>query len=178
VDDVLALHPCFNFHHFQTRVHSMFSWSLETEAYEHVAGNSTLPSMSMPREPTLAKPTLSFFAAASAAFALGSLVQRTDDNRSASLEGDGPPLSDPYLLPDNDLSTSPAALFALSEQALAIFEKSYNYDLDYMVATILQVIYLLHDGRSRLPHTILPLVSLPNTSHIDDNLHTFRSEKW
>jgi len=160
VDDVLALHPSFNFHHFQTRVHSMFSWSLEPETYERAAGNSALPSTS--RDSVPARPTLSFFAAASAAFALGSLVQRTNDSRSASLEGGNATLSDSYHLPDNDLNTSPAALFVLSEQALSIFERSYNYDLDYMVATILQVIYLLHDGRPRLPHTILPLVSMLN----------------
>jgi len=164
VDDVLALHPCFNFHHFQTRVHSMFSWSLETETYERAVGNSTLPSTSPSRDSTLARPTLSFFAAASAAFALGSLVQRTNDSRSASLEGSNPTLSNP--------STSPAALIVLSEQALAIFERSDNYDLDYMVAMILQVIYLLHEGRPRLPHTTLPLVSALKTSHVTDNSHT------
>lgn len=169
VDDVLALHPCFNFHHFQTRVHGMFSWSSEADEYERAAGKSTLPSTSASKDLTLARPTLSFFAAASAAFALGSLVQRTNDSRSASLEGGNPSLSDPYLLSDDDPSTSPAALFALSEQALAIFEKSYNYDLDYMVATILQVIYLLHDGRPRLPHTVLPLVSALEISHVDSS---------
>jgi len=158
VGDVLALHPSFNFHHFQTRVHSMFSWSLGAETYERAAGNNTMPSTS--RDSTPARPTLSFFAAASAAFALGSLVQRTNDSRSASLKGGNATLSNPYPLPDNDLSTSPAALFVLSEQALSVFERSNHYDLDYMVATILQVIYLLHDGRPRLPHTILPLVSM------------------
>jgi hypothetical protein len=157
VDDVLALHPCFNFQHFQARVHSMFSWSMETETCERAAGNSTLPSTPTSRDSTLTRPTLSFFAAVSAAFALGSLVKRPNDSRSASLEG-GNPTSDLHSLPDYDLSTSPAALFVLSEQALTIFERSYNYDLDYMVAMILQVIHLLHDGRPRLPHTILPLV--------------------
>lgn len=167
VGDVLALHPCFNFHHFQTRVHSMFSWSLEAETYERTAGNSALLSASVPRDSTPAKPTLSFFAAASAAFALGSLVQRTNDGRSAPLEDGSATPSNPHSSPDHDQSTSPAALLVLSEQALAIFERSYNYDLDYMVATILQVIYLLHDGRPRLPHTILPLVSVLKPFYTD-----------
>ena len=158
VDDVLALHPSFNFQHFRTRVHSMFSWSSETETYERAAGDSTLPSASTPRESTLTRPTLSFFAAASAAFALGSLVRRTSDSSLTSPEG-GNASPNPYPLMDQAPSTAPAALFVLSEQALTIFERSYNYDLDFMVAMILQVIYLLHDGRPRLPHTILPLVS-------------------
>ena len=166
VDDVLALHPCFNFQHFQTRVHSMFSWSLEAETYERAAGSNPLPSTSTSRDSTLTRPTLSFFAAASAALALGSLVRRTTDSHSASLED-----SNPTLLPDHDPNGSPAALFVLSEQALTIFERSHNYDLDYMVAMILQVIYLLHDGRPRLPHTILPLVSVLKTPCINDNPH-------
>jgi len=170
-DDVLALHPCFNFQHFQTRVHSIFSWSLETETYERAAGNATLPSASTSRDSTLTRPTLSFFAAASAAFALGSLVRRACGSHLTSSEGGNATFSNPPPFPDHDPGTSPSALFALSEQALAIFEKSYNYDLDYMVATILQVIYLLHDGRPRLPHTILPLVSALKTSDVNDDLH-------
>lgn len=171
VDDVLALHPSFNFQHFRTRIHSMFSWSLETETYERVAGSSTLPPTSTSGDATFSRPTLSFFAAASAAFALGSLVWRTNDSRLASLEGDSTTPSNPYPLTDRDPTTSPAALFVLSEEALNVFEKSYHYDLDYMVATILQVIYLLHDGRPRLPHTILPLVSALKTSNINNDSH-------
>jgi len=175
VHDVLDLHPSFNFQHFQTRVHSIFSWSLETETYERAGGDSTIPS----RDSTSTRPTLSFFAAASAAFALGSLVRSTNDSCLASLEGGNASLSNPCSLTDRDPSSSPAALFALSEQALAMFEKSYNYDLDYMVAIILQVIHLLHEGKPRLPHTILPLVSGPKTPDINDDLHTYiRLEKW
>lgn len=175
-DDVLALHPCFNFQHFQARVYGMFSWSLETGTYEHATGNGTLSSASTSRDSIQTRPTLSFFAAASAAFALGSLVRRTNDSRSASLESGNATPSNHYPLLDHDPSTSPAALFVLSEQTLAIFERSYNYDLDYMVATILQVIYLLHDGRPRLPHTILPLVSTLNFPYINGNLHALGRE--
>lgn len=159
VDDVLALHPSFNFQDLQTRIQSLFSWASEAAAHERAAGNSTLPTTSISRDSTLSRPTLSFFAAASAAFALGSLVRRTDDSYPASLEGSNPTSSNSYLLAGEEPNTSPAALFGLSEQALGVFERSHNYDLDCMVTMILHVLFLLHDGRPRLPHTILPLVS-------------------
>ena len=175
VHDVLDLHPTFNFQHFQTRVHSMFSWSFERESYERAAGDNTVSS----RDSTLTRPTLSFFAATSAAFALGSLVQSTNDSCLASLEGGSASLSNSYPLTDRDPRNSPVALFVLSQQALTIFERSHNYDLDYVVATILQVIYLLHEGKPRLPHTILPLVSGLKTLDINNDSHTYvRSEKW
>ena len=165
VDDVLALHPSFNYQDFQTRVYNLFSWSSEAEIYEHTAGNSTLPSTSTSRDSNRSRPSLSFFAATSAAFALGSLVyRRTTASFLASFEGGKPSPFHPCPLVDEDPSTSPAALFALSEQALSFFERSHNYDLDYMVAMILQVIYLLHVGRPRLPHVTLPLVSVFTTA--------------
>lgn len=161
VDDVLALHPSFNYQDFQTRIYSLFSWSSEAETYEHAVGNSTLSSTSTSRDSTRSRPSLSFFAAASAAFALGSLVcRRTNASFLTSLEGGKPAPSNHCALVDEDPGTSPAALFALSEQALNHFERSHNYDLDYMLAMILQVMYLLHDGRSRLPHITLPLVGV------------------
>ena len=175
VNDVLALHPSFNFQHFQTRVHGMFSWSSEADNSECATGDSTVPSTPTyaTRDSTPTRPTLSFFAAASAGFALGSLVQ----NRLAPLEDDYPICSDPYPFADRDPTTSPTALFVLSEQTLAIFERSHHYDLDYMVAMILQVIYLLHEGKPRLPHTILPLVSPLETSDIKDDSHTYQVGK-
>lgn len=105
------------------------------------------------RESTSPKPTLSFFAATAAAFALGALVsrdeQRTGDSTSnhpgASREGHGTP--------------HPAVLFALSEQALDLFEKTSPYDVDSLVAMILQVLYQLHDGQARIGQKVFPLVS-------------------
>jgi hypothetical protein len=167
VDDVLALHPSFNYQDFQTRVYNLFSWSSDAQAYEHAVGNSTSLSASTFRDPTRSRPSLSFFAAASAAFALGSLVYRKSNASClASLQGGNPSPSDLYPLVDEDPSTSPTALFALSEQALNFFEKSHNYDLDCMTAMILQVMYLLHDGRPTLPHIIMPLVSVSVTIDI------------
>ena len=165
LDDVLALHPSFNYQDFQTRVYNLFSWSSEAETREHAVGNSTLSSTSTSRSDTRPRPTLSFFSAASAAFALGLLVyRRTNASRFSSLEDDKPAPSNPCPLMDEDQNTSPAALFALSEQALNFFERSHNYDLDCMVAMILQVMYLLHDGSSRLPHILLPMVSAFTTT--------------
>jgi hypothetical protein len=43
-------------------------------------------------------------------------------------------------------SGSPAFLFALSMQALSVHEMGAHFDLDYLVACILQTLFLLHDG--------------------------------
>ena len=66
-----------------------------------------------------------------------------------------------YQIPNTDLnrpSASPTLLFDLSEQALYIFEKSCTYDLDYLIALVMQVLYLLHGGKP--DHRLYPLVSL------------------
>ena len=158
VDDVLALHPSFNYQDFHTRVRNLFSWSLDAETSERAAGTSRLPSST--KDLTSSHPSLSFFAAVSAAFALGSIVRRTNAAGLVSLEGGNHVPYSAHSPADDDFSASPAALFALSERTLSVFERSHNYDLDYMVTMILQVMYLLHDGRPGLSHTILPLVSV------------------
>lgn len=103
------------------------------------------------------QPTLSFFAATSAAFALGALINKLSDHPVTTMLLHDSISSGPTL--SSDPTCSPWALFALSEQALLVFEKSHNYDLDYLVTMILQIIFLLHSGKSRLPHVLFPLVS-------------------
>jgi hypothetical protein len=67
-----------------------------------------------------------------------------------------------YPTPNTDSSrssASPTLLFALSEQALDIFEKSNTYDLDYLVALVMQALYMLHGGKPVVDHRLYPLVS-------------------
>lgn len=206
VEDVLKMHPCFNFKHFKDRAEAMFKWSSELDGHDSSLadtsttqngasgslsaaskvetaraiffGSSTTPASS--RTPSAPKPTLSLFAAVAAAFALGTLVDREIAEEEARLDiahGDDvtpddsssrpPTRKKPDLLPipnkkckgvAKDAVCSPAALFALSQQALSLFEKSSPYDLDFLVTMILHVLYALHDSRTRVVYTLLPEV--------------------
>ncbi|KAG9310210.1 hypothetical protein JVU11DRAFT_9853 [Chiua virens] len=219
VEDVLKMHPCFNFKHFKDRAEAMFKWSSEVDGHD---GSPADPSMTQGgaagtvstankletaraiffgRSGTPAssrassytpKPTLSFFAAVAAAFALGTLVDREIAEEEARLDvahGDGvtpddssrPPVrKKPDLHPVSnkkckgvakDAICSPAALLALSQQALSLFENSSPYDLDFLVTMILHVLYALHDSRARVVHTLLPevgkMVNIARTIGLD-----------
>ena len=104
-------------------------------------------------------PTISFFAAAAAAFALGALVSENraqqedgEDLAGVSVGGleemavdDGPGVVRRSSR-ERGKRLSPAYLSALSAQALSVHETSATFDLDYLVACILQVLLLLHGG--------------------------------
>lgn len=103
------------------------------------------------------KPTLSFFATTCAAFALGALVARED-----GFETEPPPAPSPEMQGDHSAEArrcDPAALYALSEQAFGLFEKTSSYDVDSIVTMILQLLYLLHDGQLSVAQGVFPLVS-------------------
>lgn len=207
VEDVLKMHPCFNFKHFKDRAEAMFKWSSEADGCDNSLtdtpttqngasgplstaskletaraiffGSPTTPASS--RTSSTPKPTLSLFAAVAAAFALGTLVDREIAEEEARLvvaHGDSvtpddsssrpPTRKKPDLLPipnkkckgvAKDAVCSPAALFALSQQALSLFEKSSPYDLDFLATMILHVLYALHDSRTRVVYTMLPEAS-------------------
>ena len=202
VEDVLKMHPCFNFKHFKDRAEAMFKWSSEVDGHDSsLADLSTTqngalstaskietaraiffgPPAPNGRNSPTPKPTLSFFAAVAAAFALGTLVDREIAEEEARLDvahGDSVILDDSSSRPSarkkpdippipnkkckgiaKDAMSSPAVLFALSQQALSLFEKSSPYDLDFLVAMILHVLYALHDSRARVVHTLLPEAS-------------------
>lgn len=202
VEDVLKMHPCFNFKHFKDRAEAMFKWSSEVDGHDSsLADLSTTqngalstaskietaraiffgPPAPNGRNSPTPKPTLSFFAAVAAAFALGTLVDREIAEEEARLDvahGDSVILDDSSSRPSTrkkpdlppipnkkckgiakDAMSSPAVLFALSQQALSLFEKSSPYDLDFLVAMILHVLYALHDSRARVVHTLLPEAS-------------------
>jgi hypothetical protein len=47
-------------------------------------------------------------------------------------------------------------LLVLSKQALAVSELEQQYNLDFISAIILNGLFLLHDGKPRVAHTIYP----------------------
>ncbi|GJE86336.1 hypothetical protein PsYK624_024160 [Phanerochaete sordida] len=150
LSDAMMVHPCFNFRHFEQRIDAMMAWG---DAHDPSKQKSDLArelfnSGAPKQRPTLAmtspKPTLSFFAAASAAFALGAVMARDP----------GDPTADADAMQRN----SPATLFALSKQSLTLFEETATYDVDSIIAMLLHALYLLHDGSLRIEHTVFPLV--------------------
>ncbi|TCD68800.1 hypothetical protein EIP91_009814 [Steccherinum ochraceum] len=150
LSDTMALHPCFNVRHFEHRIEAMMAYS---DSPTDSADEGRPKNRELARELFLGippsrkrKPTLSFFAAAAAAFALGALVANEAGDSGGS---PGPPGSIP----------SPAALYALSEQALGLFEKTSSYDVDSLVAMILQVLYQLHEGQMRIAQGVFPMVA-------------------
>ncbi|KAH7922119.1 hypothetical protein BV22DRAFT_1017937, partial [Leucogyrophana mollusca] len=201
VEDVLKMRPSFNLKHFKDRAEGMFRWASEAEGTEALpdcgssgqggsrpstsAGLSTItkaetaraiffgPPPDPPpasRGPPPPKPTLSFFAVVAAAFALGTLVDReAADERTET----------PSVIAkktkgiSKDTASYPAVLYALSQQALCVFEKSNSYDLDYLAAMILHVLYVLHDGKARVAHNLLPdvgkMVNTARTMGLDSD---------
>ena len=180
----MLLHPCVNIPHFEQRIAAIFSWAESGENASAAAapayGSRPMSKQELARDiffsnakpgsaPSRAangavhahaasssapKPTLSFFAAAAAAFALGSLVARDEDPEPE--HGDPSP---PAAASPGDSAGTPAMLFSLSEQSLQLFEKTSAYDLDSVIAMILQVLYMLHEGQMSVAQGVFPLVS-------------------
>lgn len=185
--ETMLLHPSINVPHFEQRISAIYAWaeSGDTSASAASTGpapygskpmtkqdlardiffSSTKPGNSSRASGSVAsgsssnmnapKPTLSFFSAACAAFALGALVARDDDLRP---EGGDPSTPTPGA-GGGDTSGTPAMLLALSEQALQLFEKTAAYDLDTVIAMLLQVLYMLHEGQMSVAQSVFPLVS-------------------
>ncbi|TBU25730.1 hypothetical protein BD311DRAFT_598604, partial [Dichomitus squalens] len=181
--ETMLLHPSFNVPHFEHRLAAIFTWaesgdsaacavpaygkppmSKQDLARDIFFSNAKSGSVARPAaapgggppssgsNSNAPKPTLSFFSAACSAFALGSLVSRDEDPSpdlppSASSPGSG-----------SETSGTPAMLFALSEQALQLFEKTAAYDLDSVIAMILQVLYMLHEGGMSVAQSVFPSV--------------------
>ena len=123
------------------------------------------------------QPTLSFFASACAGLALGALVTaKGGPQQSPAPPGHSPASHHSGSRPGTAASSSSAkgldepseaercshaALFALSEQALGLAERTAAYDCDAVVAMLLQVLYLLHasPGGMSVQQGVFPLVS-------------------
>ncbi len=162
------LHPCINMRHFESRIDAMFTWNengvdskskaeLAREVFGIAGSGKKTNGVGKDRGATSPRPTLSFFAAASAAFALGALMAKDEGDLAP------PSIADGEVVARN----SPAELFALSDQALSVFEKTSSYDVDSVVAMLLQVLYLLHDGQMRVAQAVFPLMGkLVNVSRM------------
>ena len=155
--EAVRLHPTVNVRHFERRIEAMLSWgetTSEPRSKADLAKELFFQSGPQPvkKVGSAAKdrgsaptPTLSFFSATCAAFALGALISR-DNNATSGADGETGPRN------------TPAGLFALSEQALCFFERTNSYDLDSVVAMLLQILYLLHDGHMNVAQGVLPLM--------------------
>ncbi|RPD61567.1 hypothetical protein L226DRAFT_460909, partial [Lentinus tigrinus ALCF2SS1-7] len=181
--ETMLLHPSFNVPHFEQRIMAVYTWAETGETTSTAAAaygskpmtkadlardiffSSAKPGSSSRANGTAVtgsgsntpKPTLSFFSAACAAFALGALVARDDG------PGGDPPAPSPSPPSSaggggGDASGTPAMLFALSEQSLQLFEKTAAYDLDSVIAMILQVLYMLYEGQMSVAQGVFPLV--------------------
>ncbi|KZV62477.1 hypothetical protein PENSPDRAFT_658069 [Peniophora sp. CONT] len=162
VEDTMRMHPCFNFKHFRTRIDSMFSWAKEEETRPANPKADLARSIFFNTSPK-PQPTLSFFAAVCAAHALGVSVIKENEFFGDSQDEQARKLQ----RADDGSSRAPkpvwskvsaSSLYALSQQALQQFELSHAYDLDYLIACILQILYLLYDGKPRIAHVVYPLV--------------------
>ncbi|KAH9829595.1 fungal-specific transcription factor domain-containing protein [Rhodofomes roseus] len=174
----MVLHPCFHVGHWVKRVEAMLAWGEGGQTGASPVMTSSTGSMrELAREVFFGpppgkkakapqpRPTLSFFASACAGLALGALVAAKGH---PDLPG-GPPPS--HSRPGSSSSKgkdepseaercSPAALFALSEQAFGLAERTASYDIDSVVTMILQLLYLLHccPGGTSVQQGVLPLV--------------------
>lgn len=171
--ETMVLHPCFNVRHFERRVEAMIAWAESGASFNPNAGEAgeikrrelarEIFGLSTSGKKTNAtgsaspKPTLSFFATAAAAFALGALVAH--DNGESSHPNSSNPAGEIGGSPTPNEGLNPAALYALSEQALDLFEKTSPYDVDSVVAMILQVLFRLHEDRTHVSQAVFPLVS-------------------
>ncbi|KAI0649843.1 hypothetical protein C8Q79DRAFT_901592 [Trametes meyenii] len=182
--ETMLLHPCFNVPNFEQRIAAIFIWAeggsvplptgppmskleLARDIFfsnpkangkkDQGRGSGPPPGAGGPSAKA-PKPTLSFFAAACAAFALGALVARDEDLERASPASSGVPTPPaPPASPADTMGTA-ATLFALSEQTLQLFEKTAAYDLDSVMSMILQVLFMLHEGQMSVAQSVFPLV--------------------
>lgn len=184
LEETMVLHPCFHVGHWVKRVEAMIAWAEGGSANVSPlqASASTSGSMrELAREVFFGpppgkraktpkpKPTLNFFASACAGLALGALVASKGKPESpggspSSHSGSRPGTSSSAKgldVPNEVQRCSPAALFALSEQALSLAERTATYDVDSIVAMILQLLYSLHccPGGMSVQQGVFPLVS-------------------
>jgi Fungal specific transcription factor domain len=150
----MLMHPSFNFPTFKRRVEALFDPILfspaspPTESEKpHVGGAAALAK----------RPSLAFFAATVGGLALGARVASSSISHSSPT----PQSERRESSPPGEASAHPYnadALFLLSTQALAVAEFNQNYDLDHISAVLLNGLFLLHDGKQRVAHTIYPTI--------------------
>ncbi|KAH9903348.1 hypothetical protein C8Q73DRAFT_633805 [Cubamyces lactineus] len=181
--ETMLLHPSFNIPNFEQRIAAIFTWaeggtvSLSTGPkskaelardifFSKPGGKKDQgrapgpPPGSRGPDDNAPKPTLSFFSAACAAFALGALVTRNEEPDRTDAAGglSDPSSAPPPPPPPADATGTSATLFALSEQSLQLYEKTAAYDHDSVMAMILQVLFMLHEGQMSVAQNVFPLV--------------------
>jgi hypothetical protein len=167
----MQMHPSFNFPNFRRRVDAMLDPSL----YASSADPSVSSCTGSRNDNTAKRPSLAFFAAAVGGLALGArTAMATPTSASDSSPTPqpnthppgGPPPSSSQSSQNSqqngaatsNLQNTADGLFMLSKQALAVTEFEQHYDLDFIHAVILNGLFLLHDGKPRVAHTIYPTV--------------------
>ncbi|KAF8580099.1 hypothetical protein K439DRAFT_1620091 [Ramaria rubella] len=131
---VLRMHPSINFPHFRARITAMFSDGSSPE--EIGIGPS--------RADHSEKPTLSFFAAVAAGFAL---AMQCSPASASTTHTSSPHTSQPSPSPAPSSKPSVSSLLALSSQVLDLVEDSIPYDLDFLHTLVLRCLCMLHDGK-------------------------------
>lgn len=141
---ICRMHPSLNFPHFRARVNLMF---VDNSGPEEIG-------IGPPRTSFLEKPSLSFFAAAAAGFALAlqcapSLTIPTSP-RTASSSGSPSPQT---------FQPTASSLLSLSGHVLQMIEDlNEPFDLDFLYALILRCLCMLHDGHPRVNQAIFAAV--------------------
>lgn len=185
LEETMVLHPCFHVGHWIQRFEAMISWGEDGSAgsspVQASAGEANMRehardifyggSPGKKAKAPQPRPTLSFFASACAGLALGALVASKANpaslghNRSPTSQHSGsrPGTSSSRAQdePSEAERCDHAALFALSEQAMGLAERTAAYDVDAVVTMLLQVLYLLHcyPGGMSVQQGVFPLVS-------------------
>lgn len=90
------------------------------------------------------RPSLSFFACAALGFALGA-QSWLELNKSGAVK--------------TPRTYEPEALYALADHALQVYERMDSvHNIDYITAMILQVLFLIHDGKPRVNPRVFAIV--------------------
>ena len=139
LNSVLRMHPSINFPHFRARVMAIFN---DGSGPEEIGIG---PSRADHSE----KPTLSFFAAVAAGFALAMQC-------APGILGTSSPHSCPSPAPSAVPSVS--SLLTLSAHVLGLVEDSVPYDLDFLHALVLRCLCMLHDGMPRVSQAVFATV--------------------
>jgi Fungal specific transcription factor domain len=139
---VLRMHPSLNFPHFRARIATMF-----------VDGSSPGEiGIGPSRADHTEKPTLTFFAAVTAGFALA--IQCSSKHGVASSSHASQTPASPALYSPPSVSS----LLTLSAQVLNLVEDTMPYDLDFLHALTLRCLCMLHDGMPRVNQAVFTTV--------------------
>lgn len=142
LSSVLRMHPSVNFPHFRARVNAMF---IDGRCPEEIGIG---PSRADHAE----KPSLSFFAAVTASFALALQCSPTIGGSSPDTSHTPPSSSILCSMP------TVSSLLTLSARVLDFVEDTMPYDLDFLHALVFRCLCMLHDGIPRVSQAVFATV--------------------